>query len=312
MFKKLLVPLDGTPESAAALPLARAVARATAAELALLRVVPPWLPGTPEPASVQASAYLEKVGRELRADGHPVDVAVRDGEAPAEVIVDEVRARGVDLIVMATHGRGGLERAVVGSVTTQVLATSPVPLLALRPGGQRVARIRTLLVPVDGTPGGSLALGAAVGLARAAGARIVLLRVAVPLPLWVYEPTLGLDTGPLIDPRWNEDARASAQTYVDSLARRLRESGVEADGQALLGTPAEAITRAAEQVAADIVVMSTHAHTGPARAMLGSVADAVVRTSRHPVLLMRRGRSAQEDVEHDLGTPPAAEAAGPP
>ncbi len=299
MFKSLLVPLDESPGSAAALPLARAVARATQAKITLLRVVPDWQPGTPRPASIEASAYLDRIVPELVSAGLDVAAVVRGGEV-APTILAEAAAHGADLIVMATRGRAGLERAVLGSVSGQVLAETPVPLLLMRPGGHRVSAVRKLLVPVDGTPGGSLALGVAVGLAHAAAASITLLRVAVPLPLWVYEPTLGINTGPFLDPRWDEDARASAQAYVDALADRLRASGMDVEAQAVLGTVPGAIAQVAEESGVDVVVMSTHAHTGPVRAVLGSVADAVVRTSRHPVLLVRRRDPDRPVGERDI------------
>jgi nucleotide-binding universal stress UspA family protein len=82
---------------------------------------------------------------------------VRQGE-PAAQIVEEILAASVDLVAMATHGRSGLQRAMLGSVAERTLERSPVPVLVQRPGGKRVTEIRTLLVPVDGSPGGALAL----------------------------------------------------------------------------------------------------------------------------------------------------------
>jgi nucleotide-binding universal stress UspA family protein len=110
----------------------------------------------------------------------------------------------------------------------------------------------------------------------------------VPLPLWLYEPTLGLNTGPLINPMWAEDARAAAEAYAEGLAGQLRRAGLAAEGQGVSGQPGAAILAAAEAVDADLIVMSTHGRGGPLRSVLGSVADDVVRQSRRPVLLVRR------------------------
>jgi nucleotide-binding universal stress UspA family protein len=117
---------------------------------------------------------------------------------------------------------------------------------------------------------------------------VVLLRVVVPLPLWIYEPTLGLNTGPLIDPRWDEDRRGNAESYVRRVAQRLIDLGVEAGADAVLGEVAPAITDYADQQAVNLIVMSTHRRFGPSRVLLGSVTDQVVRTARLPVLLSRR------------------------
>jgi nucleotide-binding universal stress UspA family protein len=159
-----------------------------------------------------------------------------------------------------------------------------------------MAAIRTLLVPVDGSPGGALAVGAALGLARATHAKIVLVQVVVPLMAYAlgtgYDGVYGL-----VDPGWDEEARAAANEYVEGLANRLVRAGVSAEGRvvdAAVGSPslviADALGQAAGEMSADMIVMSTHALTGPARTALGSVADAVVRGSHRPVMLMRRGR----------------------
>ncbi len=277
MFNKILVPLDGTPESAVALPLARTVARATGGEIVLVQVVPST-PGTAREAE-GARAYLERIVHELAADGPPVTTAVPAGDAATEIL-HEVSSRAVDLVVMATHGRVGLGRALLGSVAERVLARSPVPVFMLRPGGHRVERLQRLLVPVDGTPGSALAISVARALALETKAELVLSQVVVPLPRFAE--------GVYIDPDWEEDTRLAAQRYVDQLAGALRKVGVTAEGRAKIGQVAPALAALADEADVDAIVMSTHALTGAIRSFLGSVADEVVRTARRPVLLVRQ------------------------
>jgi nucleotide-binding universal stress UspA family protein len=290
MFATMLVPLDGTAEAAVALPVARALGRAAGGAIRLVRVVR----GDRSDEVATASANLWEVARELRASGVEASTVVRQG-TPAEEIVGEAVDCSADLIAMATHGRSGLGRALLGSVADGVVTTSPVPVLLQRPGGHRVGAVRRLLVPVDGSPGGALALGVALGLARAAGARITLLEVVVPLVS--YALGTSVDGGmAYLDPAWDAEATTAAQAYVGGMAARLGRAGVEAEGRAAIatiGTPsatiADAIGRVAAEVDADLIVMSTHALTGPARTVLGSVADAVVRESHRAVLLVRQG-----------------------
>ncbi len=92
------------------------------------------------------------------------------------------------------------------------------------------------------------------------------------------------------DPAWDEETLASARSYIDALVLRLRESGISASGDAVMAPVVDqAIVEAADRDdAADLVVMSTQALTGPARTLLGSVANAVVRTAHCPVLLVHR------------------------
>lgn len=282
VFKKLLVPLDGTAQSAVALSLARTIARATRAVVILLEVVPPRMVGAGAAART-ARKTLPDVAHELGAGELRVASVVREAAAPGDVILQEAAERGVDLIIMATHGRGGLTRTVLGSVAERVVVDSPVPVLLLRPGGHRVTRIQRLLVPVDGTPKGALALGLAVPFAKATGARIVLLQV-VPRGL-----EFAALEGNVIDLVADDEALAGAGQYVSGLADRLQRAGLTAEGRAVVGLPSETIVRTATELEADVIVMSTHALTGPARAVLGSTADEVVRTGDRPVLLVRQG-----------------------
>jgi nucleotide-binding universal stress UspA family protein len=290
VFSKILVPLDGPPDPAVALTPALTVARATGATLQLLTVIDA---GASAEDHSRRTANLVGIAAELRAQGPRVDTTVRRG-APAAEIVAAASELGADLIVMATHGRGGLERAFLGSVAQDVLATSPVPVMLLRPGGRQMTKLEVVLVPVDGSPGGALALAVAVPLARSTNARIVLVDVVVPFV--DYMLTSGPSEGYYFDPAWDDEARESAQRYLAGMVDRLRHAGVQAEGLASTGeirmasmSVAEAIMRSADEVGADLIVMSTHALTGPARALLGSVADIVVRNARCPLLLPRRG-----------------------
>ncbi len=165
-------------------------------------------------------------------------------------------------------------------MTEHVLAASPVPVLLLRSGGKASTRLRTVLVPVDNTPGSTAALAEAHELAALTHAHLVLLEVVAPAHGW--------DDGPDMAPDADGELHAGAQGFVDQLARRQRERGVAATGLAESGPVAETIGRIARERDADLIVMGTHGLTGPRRALLGSVADAVVRTAGRPVLLIRQ------------------------
>ncbi len=284
MFSRILVPLDGTPESNAALPAARTMALATGASVFLLQVLESDESKTPASADAAADK-LRRVAAELAGSNVRVDSEVRPGRA-ADEILRQVDEQGADLVVMRTRGRAGIQRAVLGSVAERLLSRTDVPIVMLRPGGRRMDKIANLLVPVDGSPGGALALSSGVGLAKATGAQIRLIEVVVPM---VFQ-TLTPNEGPMYyDPAWDDEALSAAKTYVAGLVTRLRGSGVVADGEARTAPDiAENIVRAADEHASDLIVMSTNALTGLQRAVLGSVADAVVRTAGCPVLLLHR------------------------
>ena len=302
MFTKLLVPLDGTIEAAAALPAATTLARATGASITLVRVTVNKA-GDPAEALVGdplAEDELRAAAEDLARGGLLVDWLVRAGPVP-ESIIQAAQVSKADVIVMATHGRVGISRAFAGSVSERVVADSGRLVLLLKPDDKRLNHIATLLVPVDGTAGGVLGLGTAVGLAQATGARLVLLDVVPPMPTWMYGSEVGfVGAVGYFDPVWEEEALRSAETYVAGLAERLRKTGLHVETRALRGEIASTIHAVSDETDTDLVVMSTHALTGPARAVLGSVADAVVRTSHRPVLLVRRPGGTLDDKEDAL------------
>ena len=128
-FTKLLVPVDGAEVAAAALPVARLLALATGAEVTLVTVAPP---GTQPGSSREMRYYLDSVASTERAAGVAVHTTLRLGD-PASAIVQLARETKPNLIIMATHGRKGLSRTILGSVTDKVLRGSSAPMLVLRP-----------------------------------------------------------------------------------------------------------------------------------------------------------------------------------
>jgi nucleotide-binding universal stress UspA family protein len=232
--------------------------------------------------------YLHKAAGECGDAEREIDLAVLTGN-PADVILEQVAERRADLIVMRTRGRGGLARAVLGSVAESVVERSPCPVLLLPPQAPAATALRTILVPVDGSPGGALALDAARQLALKTGARISLRQIVIPATTYFVHAS-ALQAPLYIDPRWDEDAVSGAQAYIESLKRHMSDEGLQCDGEVLVEDGvAEAIVRSANEQGADLIVMSSEAHTGAARAILGSVTDAVVRRATRPVLVLRRG-----------------------
>jgi nucleotide-binding universal stress UspA family protein len=300
MFSSILVPLDSSAQSNAALPLSRTLARQTGAQVTLVRVVPPPYSLAERTVFDKTRLALERIADELSSSGIRVESIVRAGEVVDEIL-EQSRIQAADLIVMRTHGRVGLGRAVLGSVTERVLADSSVPVLLMRAGGRRVTDVRTLMVPIDGSPGGAVALGTAVELAKDTGAAMKLLEVSQPIPKYVSAG--GMYGGmSYVDPAWDEEALASARTYVEGIARRLRDAHMTVTGEARQSSDVgHAIVERAEQTQADLIVMSTQALRGPARALLGSVADAVVRSAPCPVLLVHRNDSRLAESATPVG-----------
>jgi len=147
MYKKIVVPLDGSDLSEAALPHARAIAEKTSAELLLLRVAvsPLYLESPLDPTfsmvitesalamQKEAAQYLERIAAPLREAELKVTTQVHDGGVAAEAILDEATHFGADLIVMSTHGRSGVTRWLIGSVADKVVHGAQMPVMLIRP-----------------------------------------------------------------------------------------------------------------------------------------------------------------------------------
>jgi nucleotide-binding universal stress UspA family protein len=145
MYKKILVPLDGSELAERALVEAEPLARMFGSEIVLFEVVP-FMPiyGSPElvtPLIVDekqresVEAYLVKLAGELKQKGFNVSAMVKTGQQVALEIIEFAKERGVDLIIMCTHGRSGITRWVLGSVTLKVLTRAETPILLIRSKG---------------------------------------------------------------------------------------------------------------------------------------------------------------------------------
>jgi len=142
MYKKILVPLDGSDLAKTALDQAEKLAKAFDAEIILFQVVP-FMPiyGSPElvtPLIVDekqkeaAEKYLVSLSEDLRKRGLRVAATVRTGQQVAVEIIDFAKEVGADLIAMCTHGRSGISRWVMGSVALKVLTRAETPILLIR------------------------------------------------------------------------------------------------------------------------------------------------------------------------------------
>ncbi len=155
---RVLVTLDGSDLATEVLEPAVEMARVLAAEIQLLLVVVPPTDGLyadaipftgiePEVELGQSEAYLEMLAGSLRDRGMRVTVHATIGR-PISTIVDMAKAQGSHVVAMATHGRGGLARLVLGSVATGVLQRSSAPLLVLRPGDVATSKAEATITTV--------------------------------------------------------------------------------------------------------------------------------------------------------------------
>ena len=307
MYRTILVPLDGTAQAEWALPTAVSIAGATGASISLLTVDIPVpimsvglsvLESDERPVShAPDAAYLQKVADRIRAAGVSAVVigVVESAETAVSALGTEIAHRAdiahADLIVMTTHARAPLPQLFMGSVARDVVRTSRSPVLLVKPRPEGVSFLtvaepfRHILVPLDGSSFSEEVLGGAVQLGNAGGARYTLINVVE------VQRIAGVPVEPVllpVDENVLRELTAAAQVRLDRVADRMRQRGLDVVTRIVHdGAPAEAIVRAAQQLDADLIAMTTHARSNFGSLVLGSVANHVIRAATAPVLLYR-------------------------
>ena len=283
MSRTYIVPLDGSALSETALPWARRLAEVDEAQLLLLRTVPLTFnmftgpePMTPDhdlddsQFRKQVSEYLgRKVGEFPEGMAHQ---EVRDGD-PADAILKLSESSEMQAVVMASHGRGGLGRWLLGSVATKVLRGSKIPVFVINAHTdvEPSPEVKRILVPLDGSEFSEIAIPKAFDLAKKLDAKIILYRSVMPGGL-EYPTMEDAIRGPM----------NAVKQYLGEVAARYEDDRIET--LATLDQPAQGIVKQSESC--DMIVMGSHGRSGARRWMLGSVSERIVQEAHRPVLLV--------------------------
>jgi nucleotide-binding universal stress UspA family protein len=312
VYRSLLVPLDGLASSEAALPIAIGIARRTGATLHLVHVQLPsntlYVEGVqaadraPTTARLeQARAYLEGIRAHLAAESDLTITCEVFDRPVVGAIADHALATQADLVILATHGREGLARLWLGSVTDALVRWSKAPILLqpLRSALRYAAhpqRIQRIMIPLDGSALAERILEPALALGAVMRAEFTLLHVVEPSGLVGYAPLAYVARR---DKAATIQQHLEAQACLDRVAERLQAHGFMVRTQVLIAREAaSAIVHTARQHGSDLIAMTTHGHSGSAGLLVGRVAVRVFHDGRFPVLLyqpqVRQGGAARD------------------
>lgn len=275
---KVLVPLDGSPQSESVIPFLRLLAGKTEVRFELLRCYEPvadvyslppdlWSLDTytvlNETIPNSLSDYLEAMRSQL---GEEISMGrVRRGRAAAEILEESA---GFDLVVMASHGRRGLDRLLLGGVTTKVVRACPKPVLVVAGAEAREPRLDSIMVAIDGSDCAARAFEEARKLATAVGAALILYQ-AVKMSWSSGDPDTPMD---------------AIQAQLETLAQSC--PGIETRVRVYPTDSAPYIVERAEELKADMIVMGSHGRKGLQHLLMGSVAEHVVHHARCPVMVV--------------------------
>lgn len=294
---RIVVPLDMSDASEAAIPLAREVARNRGLPVTLLSVVE--LPadlasflgersGYDEILALQESCRLYLLEMSEQFEGIEVNQVVLRGN-PASQIVRYVDDLEDPLVVMSSHGHTGFRRLVVGSVLMRVVQAVDCPVLVARLGASDRAegfsgQVRRILVPLDGSEFAEHALHAATRLIEGVNdAELHLIRIPEMVNFGgAVDMTGGYEAIEL----YMDATRREAEEYLERMANDLSERGMKTTWEVRDGLTSDAISEAASEWNADIIAIATHGRTGFRRFVMGSVAERVLRESPVPVLMV--------------------------
>ncbi|HEX9109146.1 MAG TPA: universal stress protein [Longimicrobiales bacterium] len=273
-LRSVVVPLDGSILAEAALPLAVEIARRAGALLHLVQVpapVPVALVGAgagwdDEPDDAYVVSAADRLGRQAP---HCLTAALGEG-GPMEGLAEYAHSCQADLVVLATHGHGPLDRAWIGSFSERLLESFPVPLLIVRPPrthADLAGALRNVSILLDGSTRAESILDPVTQIGGLFDGRYVLLRVT-PAP--------------------SDRELNRARDYLEEVAQVLRGRGLRT---ATLVLPGRDVAAAAANfvwaAGADLIALATHGRCGVERELRGSVAQELLRLGPAPLLSIR-------------------------
>ncbi len=299
MYSKILVPLDGSKTAEKVLPYARYLAGKFKVPVELLAVVDiaevashmasekaRFLDTIIDDAIRRLTSYLGSVATTFA--GTDVRCSVEKGKAE-DMIIEKAATDKAMLITMATHGRSGLNRFLLGSVAEKVLRGMANPLLLIRATeeakSEGEAMLKSIIVPLDGSELAEDVLPMAAGMAKKLDLEVELFRT-YHIPYNVYDGDEGFYAG-----NYEEllaGVRDEAAQYLDKKAADLKNLGVaKITCVTKEGLAADEIILLGQKTPDNLIAMSSHGRSGVKRWVLGSVAESVVRHCGDPVLITR-------------------------
>ncbi len=207
-----------------------------------------------------------------------VESFVCEGE-PADVLADIARSKKADLIALGTYGRKGLNRLLMGSVTSEVILNAPCDVLVVkRPCGACTGSYLSALVPFDGSEFSKKAMTRALDMAKVDGTQITALYV-IPR----YEEMMEFYRSETI----RKSLRAEAQKVIDQAVEMATGRGITVKTEIREGHASDEIVKAASQLENDLIAMGTYGWKGMSKAIMGSTTNRVISDAACPVLVVK-------------------------
>lgn len=293
----ILVPLDGSTMAESVLAGVALLATKFQAKVLLLHAIEKNPPATIHGEkhlsnAAEARTYLEKIAGQLKSNEITVEIHVHEAEQGniAASILEHAGELDPDLVVMCTHGGGGIKGLLFGAIAHQVLQRGIWPILLIPPipeDKKRTLRLERILVPLDGTPEHEISLAAAVPLARAFNAHLHLLWVIPTMRTISGEQGLPARLMPGAMRAVLDMAEIGGKEYLEELVSKCRAENFSVSAEIKRGDAVPEVLELADKIDADLIVMASHGRVGIDALIKGSVAPRIAGKLDRPILLVR-------------------------
>jgi len=317
-FDRILIPLDGSQLAEESVAHAVHIGRAYGSRIFLLQILDVREGASARCAQdvdwrlyrVQVLDYLNALAARIGEQGVEVETHVIEGRAPDQ-IVEFVRDRRVDLVVMCAYGSGGISEFPFGGTVQKVIAAPDSSVLIVRPTHSAVpadVHYGRILLPLDGSQRAAWAVSLVAGMVNHENPEIIALQVVAPpdmprtCPLTREELEL---RNKLVDCN-----RRAASSYLDEIKQRFIDTLSIRTRIEVSPCVAETIGQVAEAEGADLVAMTAHGASCAIGRSSGTICQAIIMTAARPVLVFQDNAASYRDrsdpptaqwSEHRLG-----------
>jgi nucleotide-binding universal stress UspA family protein len=267
-LEKLLVPTDGSEFSESAIKEALTFAKACSSKIYALSVIevnPEFealAPGFVERAKKTASEHLESIKSKASNEDIDCEILIREGEEPYKYIVEEAKKNKIEMIIMGRHGRTGLKRLMIGSVTAKVIGHMPCNVLIVPKASSVI--YKTILLATDGSKYSEAAALDAISIAKRCRSDLIVLSVSTK--------TKNIP---------------SAKKSVEKIKEKAEKDGLKVKTFTPRGMPYELVVKTAKDKKAGVIVVGSHGRTGLKKLLMGSVTERIIGHAHCPVLVVK-------------------------
>ena len=267
-MEKLLVATDGSKFSKSAIREAISLAKTCSSKLIAVSVVTTnvefedLVPQVVAKAEREVREHLESIKNKALKEGVDCEIVIHRSEEPFRDIVNDAAKNKVDMIIIGTHGRTGLKRLMMGSVTAKVIGHAPFKVLVV-PKDARLT-LDKILIATDGSIFSEMASREAISIAKRCGSNLVVLSVAK-----------------------RDENLSAAKESIDKVSKVVEKEGIKVEALTPKGIPFEVIVKTAAQKNAGLIVVGSHGRTGTERLLMGSVTERVIGHAESAVLVVK-------------------------